>query len=121
MAELESKALFFDRKMGAQMAAELSGAWHSDVGHLLGPEITAPGYDLRPRLASFDRTVLVLNGRQDPMDPVMAYETNAAFKHSTLRFIDRVRSAERLRLAGHFPWFDQPAEFDKVLTNFMAK
>jgi proline iminopeptidase len=68
------------------------------VGHLLGPEITAPGYDLRPRLKAFDRPVLVLNGRQDPMDPRMAYETSAAFSHSTLLFVDR---------AGHFPWFDQ--------------
>jgi hypothetical protein len=28
----------------------------------------------------------------------MAYETSAAFSHSTLLFVDR---------AGHFPWFDQ--------------
>jgi hypothetical protein len=58
------------------------------VGHLLGPEITAPGYDLRPRLKAFDRPVLVLNGRQDPMDPRMAYETSAAFSRSTLLFVD---------------------------------
>ena len=111
IAQLEAKGLFFDRKIGEQLAAELSSAWHSDVGHLLGPEITAPGYDLRPRLKSFDRPVLVLNGRQDPMDPFMAYETSAAFQHSTLRFIDR---------AGHFPWFDQPTEFDKDLTDFLS-
>jgi proline iminopeptidase len=111
IAELQSKALFFDRRTGAQLAGELSNAWHADVGHLLGPEITAPGYDLRPRLASFDGKVLVLNGRQDPMDPLMAYETSASFIHSTLRFIDR---------AGHFPWFDQPAEFSKTLSDFMS-
>lgn len=110
MAELEAKALFFDRKTGEQLAGELSSAWHADVGHLLGPEITAPGYDLRPRLKNFDRPVLVLNGRQDPMDPLMAYETSAAFRHSTLLFIDR---------AGHFPWFDEPKEFDKDLGDFL--
>jgi proline iminopeptidase len=81
---LEAKGLFFDRKIGEQLAGELSSAWHADVGHLLGPEITAPGYDLRPRLKSFDHPVLVLNGRQDPMDPRMAYETSRAFSHSTL-------------------------------------
>ena len=109
IAGLESRGLFFDRKIGEQLAAELSSAWHADVGHLLGPEITASGYDLRPGLKNFDRPVLVLNGRQDPMDPLMAYETSAAFKHSTLLFIDR---------AGHFPWFDQPREFDKDLGDF---
>jgi pimeloyl-ACP methyl ester carboxylesterase len=44
------------------------------------------------------------------MDPLMAYETSAAFRHSTLLFIDR---------AGHFPWFDQPKEFDKGLGDFL--
>jgi proline iminopeptidase len=110
IAKLEAKGLFFDRKIGEQLAGELSSAWHADVGHLLGPEITVPGYDLRPRLKNFDRPVLVLNGRQDPMDPRMAYETSAAFSHSTLLFVDR---------AGHFPWFDQPKEFDKDLGDFL--
>jgi proline iminopeptidase len=110
MAELQAKALFFDRKIGEQLAGELSKAWHAEVGHLLGPEITAPGYDLRPRLKNFNRPVLVLNGRQDPMDAFMAYETSVAFRHSTLQFIDR---------AGHFPWFDRPNEFDKALGDFL--
>ena len=110
IAELESKALFFDRRIGQQLAKELSSAWHADVGHLLGPEITAPGYDLRSSLKNFDRPVLVLNGRQDLMDPWMAYQTSAAFSHSALLFIDR---------AGHFPWFDQPKEFDKDLGDFL--
>lgn len=110
VARLEANGLFFDRKIGAQLAGELSRAWHADVGHLLGQEITAPGYDLRPRLKDFDRPVFVLHGRQDPMDPWMAYQTSAAFRHSTLHFIDR---------AGHFPWFDQPKEFDTVLDNFL--
>jgi proline iminopeptidase len=110
VAELEAKGLFFNRIIGEQLAAQLSNSWHAGVGRLLGPEITAPGYDLRPRLKSFDRPVLVLNGRQDLMDPRMAYETSAAFGHSTLQFIDR---------AGHFPWFDQPEELDKALANFL--
>lgn len=111
VAELEAKSLFFDRRIGEQLAGELSSAWHANVGHTLGPEITAPGYDLRPRLKNFDRPVLVLNGRQDPMDPLMAYETSLAFSHATLQFIDR---------AGHFPWLDQPKEFDKALGDFLT-
>jgi proline iminopeptidase len=110
MATLETKGLFFDRKIGERLAGELSRAWHADVGHLLGPEITAPGYDLRPRLKDFDRPVLVLHGRQDPMDPWMAYQTSAAWRHATLCFIDR---------AGHFPWFDRPKEFEKALGDFL--
>jgi proline iminopeptidase len=110
MVKLQADGLFFDRKVGDQLAGELSHAWHANVGHLLGPEITAPGYDLRPRLKHFDRPVLILHGRQDPMDPWMAYQTSAAFSHSTLHFINR---------AGHFPWFDQPKEFNAVLDGFL--
>lgn len=54
-----------DRKIGEQLVGELSSAWHADVGNLLSPEITAPGYDLRPRLKAFDRAVLVLYGRHE--------------------------------------------------------
>jgi proline iminopeptidase len=110
-AVLQSQALFFNRELGNQMAKELSLAWHSDVGHLLGREITPPNYDLHSQLANYQGRVLVLNGRQDPMDPEMAYETKLAFQHSTLRFIDR---------AGHFPWFEQPESFAAALDDFFS-
>lgn len=110
-AELQSQALFYNRNLGSQLAKELSMAWHSDVGHLLGREITPPNYDLRPKLNNYKGKVLVLNGRQDPMDPPMGYETKLAFQHSTLRFIDR---------AGHFPWFEQPVAFNGALEDFFA-
>jgi proline iminopeptidase len=110
LVRLQLEGLFYNRKTGEQLAVELSKAWHSDVGKLLGPEITASGYDLRPQLKNFDSPVLVLNGRQDPMDPLMAYETSAAFKHSTLTFIDR---------AGHFPWFEEPAKVDGAIHKFL--
>jgi proline iminopeptidase len=110
MAQINAEALFFDRQVGAQVAATMRNAWHSEVGRLLGNEISAPGYDLRQRLKGFSRPVLVLNGRQDPMDPLMAYETSAGFKNSTLRFIDR---------AGHMPWFEQQKQFADAIDDFL--
>ena len=44
------------------------------------------------------------------MDPLMAYETSAVFKNSTLKFVER---------AGHFPWFEQAKEFDDLLSAFL--
>ena len=110
-AAVQSQALFYDRNLGSQLAKELSMAWHADVGHLLGREITPPNYDMRSKLKDYQGNVLVLNGRQDPMDPLMAYETKLAFQHSSLRFIDR---------AGHFPWFEQPVAFNQALDDFFA-
>lgn len=77
---------------------------------LLQATVPPGGYDFRTNLKDFERPVLVLSGRQDPMDPLMASETAAVFKHSTLRFIDR---------AGHFSWFEQPRQFDTTLNAFL--
>jgi proline iminopeptidase len=110
MAQINGMALFFDRQIGAQVATRIGNSWHAEVGRLIGNEISAPGYDLRARLKEFDHPVLVLNGRQDPMDPLMAYETSAAFKNSTLRFINR---------AGHMPWFEQPKQFADAIDDFL--
>jgi proline iminopeptidase len=110
-AQIQANALFFDRQVGTETARRIGQSWHPEIGQLLGNEISpSSGYDLRPRLKDFDRPVLVLNGRQDPMDPLMAYQTSAAFMHSTLRFIRR---------AGHFPWVEQDKSFYEVLDSFL--
>lgn len=113
VALLQATVFFFDRKLGAKILADVASTYHADVGRLLGGSlIPSGGYDLRPSLKDFERPVLVLSGRQDPMDPLMASETASAFKHSTLNFINR---------AGHFPWFDQPKDFDADLSAFLRK
>lgn len=106
-------AFFFDRK-NAQAAADAFrrgefGRDHHEIGVLLAPQMFA-GMDLRPRLKRFRRQVLIMNGRQDPLDARTAYETHLALPTSTLVFINR---------AGHFPWLEQPVEFRKALTAFL--
>jgi proline iminopeptidase len=103
---------FFDRNVGTRTAAEFAAhAYrHADVARLLGGDMTLPGYDLRPVLKGFENPVLILNGRQDPMDPRMAYETHFALKNSTVHFINR---------SGHFPWTEQPGEFYEIVHSFL--
>jgi proline iminopeptidase len=112
VALLQAAVFFFDRKLGAKIVTDIAKTYHADVGRLLGGDLIPPdGYNLRPSLKDFERPVLVLSGRQDPMDPLMAAETATAFKHSTLRFIDR---------AGHFSWFEQPEQFEIALNAFLG-
>jgi proline iminopeptidase len=103
---------FFDRNVGTRTATEFAAhAYrHADVARLLGGDMTPQGYDLRPALKGFEGPVLILNGRQDPMDPRTAYETHFALKNSTVSFINR---------SGHFPWIEQPNEFYEILHNFL--
>ena len=110
---MQAEAMFFDRKLGLRIAGEIKRTYHADVARFLGGELfPAAGYDLSDRVAVLDIPVLVLNGRQDPMDTYMAYVTAKAFKHSTLEFVDR---------AGHFPWFEQPTQFNADLTAFLNR
>jgi pimeloyl-ACP methyl ester carboxylesterase len=56
--------------------------------------------------------VLIVSGRQDPIDPRMAYETHLALKGSTLQFINR---------SGNFPWIEQPQQFFEIVRRFLVK
>jgi proline iminopeptidase len=102
---------FFDRSKAVQMAKEFnSKSFHEEVSDILLRELMPPKGDLRPDLRDFKRPVLIVAGRQDPLDPVVQYETHLALGNSTLRFIPR---------CGHFPWIEQPDEFFRVVREFL--
>jgi proline iminopeptidase len=102
---------FFDRSKALQMAKEFNPeSFHEEVSDILLRELMPPKGDLRPDLRDFNRPVLIVAGRQDPLDPVAQYETHLALRNSTLRFIPR---------CGHFPWIEQPDEFFRVVHEFL--
>ncbi len=104
---------FFDRSKAAEMAAGFKpDSLHEEVMVLLLKELLPPDGDLRPALRGFRRPVLVVAGRQDPLDSGMQYETHLALKNSTLELIPR---------CGHFPWIEQPEEFYRLVNEFLRK
>jgi len=104
---------FFDRSKAAEMAAGFKPeSIHQDVMNILFKELFPPDGDLRPALRGFMRPVLVVTGRQDPLDPGVQYETHLALKNSTLELIPR---------CGHFPWIEQPDEFYRIVHEFLNK
>jgi proline iminopeptidase len=104
---------FFDRSKALEMAAQLNpDSIHTDVMGILLKEFLPPDGDLRPALSSFMRPVLVVTGRQDPLDPGMQYETHLALKNSSLELIPR---------CGHFPWIEQPERFFTIVSTFLTK
>jgi proline iminopeptidase len=64
--------------------------------------------DLREGLEKLKAPVLVVHGRQDPLES--AEEVHAAFPGSKLTYIDD---------AGHFPWIEQPDAFFAVVGEFL--
>jgi proline iminopeptidase len=102
---------FFDRVKAAEMAAKFNPeSIHPEVTKIMIRELMPPDGDIRPGLRGFTRQVLVVTGRQDPLDPGVQYETHLAFKNSNLELIPR---------CGHFPWIEQPEEFFRILHEFL--
>jgi proline iminopeptidase len=102
---------FFDRAKAAEMAAKFNPeSIHPEVTKIMIRELMPPDGDIRPGLRGFTRQVLVVTGRQDPLDPGVQYETHLAFPNSTLELIPR---------CGHFPWIEQPEEFFRILHEFL--
>ena len=65
--------------------------------------------DLRAGLEKVKAPVLVMHGKQDPLES--AAEVHATFPGSRLVLIDD---------AGHFPWLEKPAEVYGPLEAFLA-
>jgi proline iminopeptidase len=103
---------FFDRKKAMAFATELKdGVLHNDVNELLFADLVKH-YDLRPGLRKLDRPVLIVEGHQDPMGDKTAEDIHALIAGSTLIYINK---------SGHFPWIEQPDDFRRAITEFLAR
>ena len=65
--------------------------------------------DLRAGLEKVKAPVLILHGKQDPLET--ADELRETFPHATVALLDN---------AGHFPWAEQPEAFFGALSGFLA-
>jgi proline iminopeptidase len=100
---------FFDRDAAAKFALTMT----PEVCHALTSSLlqkAMPTFDLTPGLAKLHIPTVIVQGRQDPLDPEMASETRDAIPGSKLIVIER---------AGHFSWLDNPAAFTAALDDFL--
>ena len=103
---------FYDRSKMAEIAPQLSPEkYHVEAARLLGAGILPPNTDLRPALKDFSQPVLVIAGREDPLDATVQNEIHSALENSTLRLLEN---------CGHFPWIEQPDEFYRSVRAFLA-
>jgi proline iminopeptidase len=101
----------FDRSNAPAAALQLRPEkYHPEISSLLGSDVMPPGAGLRPALKDFLKPVLVIAGRQDPLDPAVQYEIHLALENSTLRLLER---------CGHFSWIEQPEEFYQSIRDFL--
>ena len=70
----------------------------------------AKNYDLRDSLAKIQTPILILQGRQDPLDLGMAGATRDVIPNAKLVVVER---------SGHFGWLEQPEFYSKTLLEFL--
>ena len=103
---------FFDRSKGLAFRPTLKdGAVHSQVNQLLFDDMRKQ-YDSRPGLRKMTRPALIVQGHQDPVGDKTAEEIHASIKASKLVYINQ---------CGHFPWLEQPEQFRKAVSEFLAR
>ena len=107
ITKAKTPAYFADRAKARGLIEGLDETSFNDaMFRAVVPQMLA--MDLRAGLEKVKAPVLVLHGRQDPLET--AEEVRATFPGSKLEWIEN---------AGHFPWLEQPAPFYAALGGFL--
>jgi proline iminopeptidase len=103
------EADFVDKQMGHRFAQTMTTEnFHSETAAVL--EGATRNYDERPALAKLHIPTLIVQGRQDPLDPEMAALTRSAIPGAQLVIAEK---------AGHFGWLEQPEFYRTTLETFL--
>jgi len=101
---------FFDRDAATKFALTMTPeTCHALTAGLL--QQATPTFDYTPGLAKLHIPTLIVQGRQDPLDPEMASEARDAIPGAKLILVER---------AGHFSWLDNPTDFSAAVQPFLA-
>jgi proline iminopeptidase len=104
--ELSVAGYFHDPARAADLTPfRVTGRTQQEVWESLGE------YDLRPALANLSLPAIVLHGESDPI-PVESAEETAALLGA---------ACHRLAACGHVPYVEAPAEFRRLLNEFLPR
>lgn len=107
ITKAKTAAYFADRSKAKLLIDDLTEeSFRDTVFWALVPQMMA--LDIREGLEKVKAPVLVLHGKQDPLES--AAEVHETFPGSRLELLDD---------AGHFPWLEQPETFYRALDDFL--
>ena len=102
-------AYFYDRKNSLLLTQQIKPEyWNIDVWWLILSNMDK--IDLSEISKSYNKPVLVLHGRQDPVGESIPLVVSQNYPNSKLVFIEQ---------AGHFPWLEQPEVFTDAIISFL--
>ena len=110
VTKAKTGAYFHDRSKAHLLTDPMTEAsFHDGVFYAVTGQLMT-GLDLRAGLKNLKAPVLVLHGKQDPLET--AQEVHEAIAGSRLEIIEE---------AGHFPWLEKPDEVYGVLGEFLGE
>lgn len=109
ITKAKTAAYFADRSKAALLIEPMNEESFNDAV-FWGVVMQMMALDVRAGLEKVKAPVLVIHGKQDPLES--AAEVHATFPGSTLVLIDG---------AGHFPWLEKPSEVYGPLIAFLAE
>ena len=103
---------FFDRKKSLIVSQAMKDSdFNFAMGQWIWEDVQKRDLDLAKRGSRFDKPVLVLQGRQDPLGESVPQALSRYYKNSRLVFIEK---------CGHYSWIEQPEKVLASIREFLA-
>lgn len=105
---------FYDREKSLIVSQVMkdSDFNYEEVGRWIWRDIFNRKLDLEKMGSVFEKPVLILHGRQDPLGESVAHSISNYYKNSKLTFIEK---------CGHYAWVEQPDKVFGAINEFMEK
>ena len=98
-------------KKPVPMIAERLTQGNAQLNNLIWANMQKINFDCAPALASFNKPVLIIQGKQDVIQEKTALKAQKALKHSKVVLIDK---------CSHYGWLDAPDEYFGAIKSFLA-
>ncbi|MFT3908491.1 MAG: alpha/beta fold hydrolase [Ferruginibacter sp.] len=104
-------AYLYNKKPVPTIAERLTQG-NAELNNLIWSNMQKINFDCAPGLASFNKPVLIIQGKQDVIQEKTARKAEKALKKSKVVIIDK---------CSHYGWLDAPDEYFKEIKDFLAK
>lgn len=104
-------AYLYDKTFVPLIAERLTQG-NMTINGLIWANMRSIDFDCKDKLKSFNKPVLIIQGKQDILDKSIAEKTHQLFANSELYFIDK---------AAHYAWLEQPQLYFGKINSFLSE
>ena len=103
-------AYLYDKNYVPIIAERLTQG-NTTINTLVWNDLQKIKFDCSKKLSSFNKPVLIIQGKNDVLDKNVAVKAHAVLKNSTLMFLDH---------SGHYGWLDNKKDYLVAIEKFLS-